>query len=91
MISNQTGQLAVNAKPSRIHSDTEQLRSMINRVGNITARVTGHARALGYFAETPEAAGSVNKLSPISHTLRDSLSDMDRALDELSGALNVFD
>lgn len=81
---------AATAKSSRIQSDTQSLQKMVARVRQEEMRVTAHARSLGYFKDTPEP-GNGQKIAGISNTLADALHDLDRALDGLSGALNVFD
>ncbi len=84
-------QFAANStKGSRIMADIERMQQMTKRVHDARERVMRHSSALGYYADTPPTEASA-KVSPISNTLSNALSDLDRALDQLSGALNVFD
>ncbi len=76
-------------KGSRIQSDTHRLMEMVNRIKTSEQRIVRHAMSLGYYSPQPESAG--NKPTPVSSSLADALSDLDRALDGLSGALNLFD
>jgi hypothetical protein len=74
---------------SRIENDTDQLKRMVDRVENITNRVVGHARALGYFQPTPPEKSVAP--TPVVTSLADALNALDRAIDTCSGSLNVFD
>ncbi len=82
-------EVAASTKGSRINADIERLLHMVKRVHEARERVMRHASALGYHADTPPTDDT--KVCPIANTLAHSLEDMDRALDQLSGALNVFD
>lgn len=83
-------QAQANQSSSRIELQTRGVQEMVGRVQSAQGRVLRHARALGYFQDTPPAQGSA-KPTPISITMSDALSDLDRALDELAACLNVFD
>jgi hypothetical protein len=81
---------AARPEGSRIHTDIQRLRDMVDRVQSSKNRVMIHARALGYFQDVPTKLENA-QIAKISTTLADVLTDLDRALDELSGSLNVFD
>lgn len=76
---------------SRIDNDAAQLRTLAERVHTTRTRVMRHAKSLGYWAPTPEPGQETNKLAPVSSTLQDGIRDLEKAVEELSGALNVFD
>ncbi len=76
-------------KGSRIQSDTHRLLEMVQRIKSSEQRIVRHAMSLGYYSPQPESAG--NKPTPVSSSMADALSDMDRAVDGLSGAINLFD
>lgn len=88
--SERAGTASTGAAGSRIQSDIRRLQELVGRVVMSRERVVAHARALGYFADTPAPPLS-SKVSAISTTLGDVIGDLDRELDTLSGALNVFD
>ena len=73
---------------SRIESDVETIKSMVDRADSIRGRIVIHARALGYFEPPKDVAATP---MPVITTMADALKALDRALDHASGALNVFD
>ena len=75
---------------SRIESDVETIKSMVDRADSIRGRIVIHARALGYF-EPPKDVAATPTPRPVITTMADALKALDRALDHASGALNVFD
>jgi hypothetical protein len=83
-----TGQ-AANAVASRIESDTEAVKTMVSHVDIISERIVRHARSLGYYQPTPDV--KVSAPSPVITTLADALQALNRAIDNCSGSLNVFD
>jgi hypothetical protein len=82
---------ATEAKGSRINADVERVLLLTRGVHNARERVTRHATALGYFSDAPSNAGDAGKIAPISNNLQNALGDLDRAIDALHGALNLFD
>lgn len=74
---------------SRIEVQTVGVQEMVGRVQSAQARILRHARSLGYFQDPPASAQV--KPTAVSMTMTDALGDLDRALDDLSGSLNVFD
>lgn len=77
------------SKPmSRIENDIESMKLMTARLEATTERLIRHARNMGYFEPTPKDAGGA---SPVITTLADALRAMDRAVEHVSGSLNVFD
>lgn len=83
-------EVASDTKASRIEHDASRIRELADRIHGSKRRLIGHARKLGYFQDTPEAGASA-KISPVSSTLLDAITDLERAVEELSGSLNVFD
>lgn len=75
--------------PSRIENDTEVLKRMIDRIESTTGRIIRHARSLGYYEPTPDNKEQAPQ--PVITTLADALGTLDRAIDNCSGSLNVFD
>jgi hypothetical protein len=74
---------------SRIQSDTKKLQDFAMRIKQAESRIVSHARAMGYYEPQPESVGT--KPTPISISMLDAISDLDRAIDSLSGSLNLFD
>ena len=74
---------------SRIENDVERVKMMATRVETIVSGIVRHARSLGYYepAQTPPST----KPSAVITTLSDALSELDRALDNGSAALNLFE
>lgn len=79
----------INTAASRIENDVEALKRMVGRVEVIMERTIRHARALGYYQPQPEDAKIAP--TPVITTLADALQALDRAIDNASGALNVYD
>lgn len=79
------------SKGSRINADVENLLRMVKRVHEARERIQRHTSALGYYADTAPTDGSDGKVSPISNTLSNALSDMEHALEQLSVSLNLFE
>jgi len=75
---------------TRIESDIEQIKSETNRLESIADRIASHARALGYFHPPSEGAKSAAP-TPVVTTMSDAIQALDRAVDNCSGALNLFD
>ncbi len=74
---------------SRIENDVETIKRMTERVQDITSRVVRHARSLGYFE--PPSKGETSVPTPVTTTLADAITALDRAIDGASGSLNVFE
>lgn len=74
---------------SRIDNDVAVVKRMAERVEGITERPMRHAHSLGYFEESK--AGNTSTPSPVITTLADALQALERAIDNCSGSLNVFD
>lgn len=77
------------AAMSRIETDVETVKAMIDRLESTTARIVRHARVLGYYEPTPGPA--VSAPTPVITTMADALQALGRAIDHCSGSLNVFD
>lgn len=84
----QLGAQAANTSMSRIENNVEDLKRFVTRVRTTEDRIMRHARALGYYVDTPGAPGSI---SPVGATLADAIQDLDMALERVACALNVFD
>lgn len=88
------GQLAasnsLNTKASRIDSDVEKMLAFARNVNSARLSIMRHANTLGYFSQDPvgDAKASV---SPISTNMQTAMSDLDRAIDGLHAALNLFE
>lgn len=74
---------------SRIENDVERVKTMTSRVDIIVAGIVRHARSLGYYEPTPSAGNTAP--SAVITTLSDALRELDRALDNGSEALNLFE
>jgi len=75
---------------SRIDNDIEMVKSMTVRVQTSTDRIVRHAHSLGYF-EPSKGTAAIDTPRPVTTTLRDALSELERAIETNSGALNLFD
>jgi hypothetical protein len=84
------GQAATKAA-SRINQDVERLLLMVKRVHRERERVVLHTSALGYYAQPTPETGESAKIQPITNNLANALNDLDRALDQLAGAVNLFE
>lgn len=86
---------AVNAmkapvKGSRIDSDVERILGMARSANSARDRLLKHSSALGYFQDNADAAGN-GTVQSISNNLQSALNDLDRSIEGLHGALNLFD
>lgn len=90
MNSGTTSSINLKDRPtSRIETDVENIRAMVNRVESITAGIVRHARALGYYE--PTTTDKTPAPTPVITTLADAHRALDIAIDHCSGSLNVFD
>ena len=78
-------------KGSRINSDVERILSMARVANSARDRIARHSAALGYFEPPQSGNDSGAIVQPISNNLQSALGELDRALDGLHGALNLFD
>lgn len=87
---NAIGQAGTANRPaSRIEADIEQVKTLTLLVDNMIDRIIRHARALGYYQPTPDAATQAP--TPVVTTLADALQALTRSVDHCSGSLNVFE
>lgn len=81
---------ATEVRGSRINSDVERVIKLAYSINNARDNAIRHAAALGYFMnETSAEVGG--KVQPISNNMQTALADLERAIDSLHGALNLFD
>lgn len=83
------GQARVDRPMSRIDNDVMTVKGFTQRTRDVSERIIRHAQTLGYY--NPQPSTSTTGPTPIITTLSDALMELDRAMDELSGALNLFD
>jgi hypothetical protein len=83
-------QTRVEKPVSRIDTDVIRLKEQTQRVRLNTERLMRHAHSLGYLP--PPSQGNTGQApTPVITNLNDAVCDLDRALDEMSGAMNLFD
>lgn len=75
---------------SRINADVERVLVMVKRIHVERDRLQSHTASLGYFADTPPESGEA-KVQPISVNMASALNDLDRALQQLTSAINLFE
>lgn len=75
--------------PSRVEQDVGQIKTMTEHVERTTERIIRHAHMLGYFE--PPSDAKTPAPTPVVTTMSDAISELSRAIDHCSGALNVFD
>lgn len=75
---------------TRLDHDITRVKAMSISVIRIRDRIVDHARVLGYF-EPPPQNPATSAPTPVVTTLTDALAELDREIDHLSGALNLFD
>lgn len=80
-----------NTKGSRINSDVERVLGLAKSIAVARDRVMRHSSALGYFSEIAGAGEKSAQVAPISNNLQSAIADLDRSIDGLHSALNVFD
>lgn len=86
-----SGQANTSAKGSRINVDVEHVLCLVRSVNDARDKVQRHTSALGYFSDAPQSAGDAAKLQPVSTSMQNAIGDLDRAIDNLHGALSLFE
>ena len=76
---------------SRIDNDIGNLKMLSQRVSSSRERIMRHAQTLGYYNGPKDPPTSAAVPTPMVLTLTDAISELDREIEQLSGALNVFD
>lgn len=84
------GQVGSNIKQSRLASDVERIITLIQSVNTARERVSHQTTTLGYFSDAPTTNKNTEP-SPIWPNLQNMLSELERSIDGLHGALNLFD
>jgi phage-related protein len=85
------GQTPINTTMNRIENDIETIKRITMRLESIHDRIMRNARVLGYFDSPKDIGSGASTPTPVVSTLADAINALDRAVDNASGALNVFD
>lgn len=72
---------------NRIQNDIGRIKETTERVRNTTNMIIQYAHTLGYFEPPKDINPAVE---PVITTMSDAITDMEKATNDLVGALNLF-